>query len=145
MTSFLVRASARIITPLLILVSFLLLLRGHNEPGGGFIGGLVCGCAFVLWGIAFGMPAALKFMRIAPQALIGWGLLVASGSALPALFLGLPIFTGVWPSWAIPTLVVGKVKLGTPLFFDLGIFMVVAGTVVLMVLAMSEDEGKERA
>jgi multicomponent Na+:H+ antiporter subunit B len=143
MTSFLVQASARIVTPLLLVLSVLLLLRGHNEPGGGFIGGLVCGAAFVLWGIAFGMPASLKLLRIPPFQLIGWGLFTASASALPALFLGLPIFTGLWPSWSIPTGIVGKIKPGTPLFFDIGIFMVVAGVVVLMVLAMGDDEGKE--
>jgi multicomponent Na+:H+ antiporter subunit B len=145
MTSLLVQAAARIVTPLLLVISVLLLLRGHNEPGGGFIGGLVCGCAYVLWGIAFGMPAALRLLRISPRQLMGGGLFVASASAIPALFAGLPIFTGLWPSWSIPTGIVGNVKLGTPLFFDIGIYMVVAGTVVIMVLAMSEDEGKDRA
>lgn len=145
MTSFLVQASARIITPLLVILSILLLLRGHNEPGGGFIGGLVCGCAYVLWGIAFGMPAAIQILRIPPSQLIGWGLFIASASAIPALFVGLPIFTGLWPSWSISTGIVGKIKLGTPLFFDIGIFMVVAGVVVLMVRAMADEEAKEPA
>ncbi len=144
MKSYVLRAGARIIVPLLVILSALLLLRGHNEPGGGFIGGLVCGSAFVLWGIAFGMPAALQLLRIPPLGLMGWGLFLAGASALPALFAGRPIFTGLWPDWSIPTGIVGKVKLGTPLFFDLGIFLVVAGTVVLMVYAMAGEEGKER-
>jgi multicomponent Na+:H+ antiporter subunit B len=144
MKSYLVRASARIIVPLLLVLSVLVLLRGHNEPGGGFIGGLVCGCAYVLWGIAFGMPAALQLLRVSPLRLMGWGLFLAGASALPALLVGRPIFTGLWPDWSIPTGIVGKIKLGTPLFFDVGIFLVVAGTVVLMVYAMTGEERKEK-
>lgn len=142
MTSFLVRASARIIVPLQILLSVLLLLRGHNEPGGGFIGGLVCASAFILYDFAFGLPKMLKFLRISPVRLIGLGLLIAAGSALPALFTGQPFMTGVWADFALQTYVVGKLKFGTPLLFDVGIFLAVTGATLLMVVGMTE--GKER-
>lgn len=142
MNSLLVRASARIIVPIQLILSVLLLLRGHNEPGGGFIGGLVCASAFILYGIAFGQDQSARLLRISPQALIGWGLLVAAGSGLPALFGGLPFLTGVWSDLAVQTVLAGKVKFGTPLLFDLGVFMVVAGTALLMVAAMTNEENR---
>ena len=143
MKSLLVQASARIIVPIQILLSVILLLRGHNEPGGGFIGGLVCASAFVLYGFGFGLPAAYRLLRISPLTLIGCGLLVAAAGGLPALLQGLPFMTGVWADFSIQTFVVGKLKFGTPLLFDIGVFLVVTGTVLLMVQGMSEEENEE--
>jgi multicomponent Na+:H+ antiporter subunit B len=140
MTSILVRAGARIIVPLQLTLSVLVLLRGHNEPGGGFIGGLLCASAFILYGFAFGLPRMRKFLRITPGGLIGWGLLIAAVSALPALALGQPFFTGVWTDLAVQTFIVGKIKASTPLLFDIGVFLVVTGTALLMILGMSEPE-----
>ena len=140
MTSLLVQAAARIIVPIQFVISVLLLLRGHNEPGGGFIGGLVCASAFILYGFAFGLPAALKLLCFSPVTLIGCGLLIAVAGGVPALFYGLPFMTGVWADFAVQTIVIGKLKFGTPLLFDIGVFLVVTGTVLLMVKGMTEEE-----
>jgi multicomponent Na+:H+ antiporter subunit B len=136
--SLLLRAAARLIVPLQLAFSLVLLARGHNEPGGGFIGGLVAACGIALHGVAHGMPAARRLLRVPPRLLIGAGLLCAGASGLPAVTHGLPFMTGLWGG-SVQTLVAGEVKFGTPLLFDVGVYLLVAGIAVQMVLAMAED------
>jgi multicomponent Na+:H+ antiporter subunit B len=141
MNSLLLRAAAKIIVPLQILLAIILLLRGHNEPGGGFIGGLVCGAAFILYGVAFGMARGQSLLPLHSRRLIGWGLLCSVLSGIPALLEGLPYMTGLWANFAIPTFIVGKLKFGTPLLFDFGVFLVVWGIATLMAFSMSDERG----
>lgn len=138
MDSLILRTAARIIMPLQIAFSIVLLLRGHNEPGGGFIGGLVAACGIALVGVSHGMSAARRLLRVRPQTLIGLGLLCAALSGLPALLEGAPFMTGLWGG-SVPTLIVGDLKFGTPLLFDTGVYMVVTGIALLMVFSMSEE------
>ena len=138
--SLLLRVGARIIVPAQIALSVILLLRGHNEPGGGFIGGLLVVGAVVLHGIANGMPAARALLRVHPQTLIAIGVLAAAASGVISIFAGLPFLTGVWGG-SVPTLVAGTVKFGTPLLFDIGVYLAVAGVGVLMIFAVAEEEG----
>ena len=141
MDSLLLRTAARIIVPVQLVWSVYLLIRGHNEPGGGFIGGLLAAGAVVLHGIANGMPAARAFLRVQPQTLIAVGVLAAGFSGVISLLAGLPFFTGVWGG-GVPTLVAGTLKFGTPLLFDVGVYLVVIGVGVLMIFAVAE-EGEE--
>lgn len=138
MDSLILRTAARIIAPLQLAFSIVLLLRGHNDPGGGFIGGLVAGCAVALLGVSHGMARARRLLRVRPQTLIGLGLLCAVASGLPALLGGQPYMTGLWGG-SVETLVVGKLKFGTPLLFDTGVYLVVAGITALMVFTMTEE------
>ena len=133
-------SAARLVVPLQVAFSVYLLLRGHNLPGGGFIGGLVLACALVLRAMV-DPKRTPKFDLI---ALSGLGLLVALGSAVLPLLMGRPFFTGVWGGeiW-LPT--VGKLKLGTPLTFDIGVFLVVTGVaakLLLVLLAETSGSGK---
>lgn len=139
MHSLLLCTATRIITPLQILFSVIILLRGHNEPGGGFIGGLVAAVGVILYGVAYGMPSAERMVWVSPRALIGIGLLVAGLSGVPGLFLDMPYMTGLWSSAAIPTLVAGTVKIGTPFVFDTGVYLVVIGIALLMTFSMAES------
>lgn len=139
MDSLILRTAARVIMPLQLAFSIVLLLRGHNEPGGGFIGGLVAACGIALHGVAHGIPAARRLLRVPPQMLIGLGLLLAAASGFAGVFEGLPFMTGLWGG-SVPTLVAGELKFGTPLLFDTGVYLVVAGVAVLMVFSMAEDE-----
>jgi multicomponent Na+:H+ antiporter subunit B len=130
-------AAARLVVPVQYVFSIYLLLRGHNLPGGGFIGGLVLASALVLRAMVD--PArAPKFDLI---ALSGIGLLVALVSAAMPWLVGDTFFTGLWGGqiW-LPTL--GKIKLGTPLLFDIGVFLVVTGVAakLLLVLMSQPDE-----
>jgi multicomponent Na+:H+ antiporter subunit B len=121
--------------PLLLLFATFLLLRGHNEPGGGFVGGLVVSASFVLYGIAFGVAAARRALPVDPSRLLGVGLLVALMSAAPAVVLGRPFMTALWT--AIP-LGATVLHIGTPLVFDVGVFLAVIGVVLTIVFTLAE-------
>jgi multicomponent Na+:H+ antiporter subunit A len=131
LTSPIFRTAARLLMPLLLLFAVFLLLRGHNEPGGGFVGGLVAAAAFALYGIAFGVEQARRALRVRPLTLIGTGLLVASSSGVPAMLLGQPFLTAQWT--------LGPVGVGTPVLFDLGVFLVVTGVAIMMIFSLAEE------
>ena len=125
------RTAARLLMPLILLFSVFLLVRGHNEPGGGFVGGLVAAAAFALYAIAFGVPRARRALLVNPLTLLGTGLLIALLSGVPAVLRGQPFLTASW--------VPGPVTLGTPVLFDLGVFLVVTGVVVMMFFSLAEE------
>ena len=116
---------------MLLLFSVFLLFRGHNEPGGGFVGGLVAAAAFALYAIAFGVQRARQALLVRPLTLLGAGLLIALLSGLPAVFRGQPFLAALWTS--------GPVAVGTPALFDVGVFLVVAGVVLMMIFSLAEE------
>lgn len=136
MDSIVLRTATRYLLPLLLLFSVFVLLRGHNEPGGGFVGGLVAATAFALYAIAYGVESARQLLQISSRRLIGIGLLIAAGSGLIGLAWGDPFMTAHWDTREIP--VVGK--LGTPLLFDIGVYLVVIGVVLTIIFALIEAE-----
>lgn len=131
--------AARFLMPLQLLFSVFLLLRGHNEPGGGFIAGLVAGGAFTLYLFAFGVGATRAVLRmIDPRDLVGLGLLLGMLSVFPAWFTGEPFLTAQW--WVIPGI---GFKVSTPLIFDIGVYLAVLGSVVTMVMTLMEVDKDE--
>jgi multisubunit Na+/H+ antiporter MnhB subunit len=124
-------AAVRLVVPAQYAFSIYLLLRGHNLPGGGFIGGLVLASALVLRA----MVDESRAPRWDPIVLAGIGLLTSLSSAVFAMVLGEPFFTGLWGGeiW-LPA--VGKIKLGTPFLFDIGVFLVVTGVGAKMLLVL---------
>jgi multicomponent Na+:H+ antiporter subunit B len=124
--------------PVLVLLSLFLLLRGHNEPGGGFAGGLVAAPPILLQSIASGVRAARFTLRVDPRTLIGLGLVImlASGFIGPLVY-GEPYLTAHW--WTIP---IGNddVSVGTPLLFDVGVYLAVAGTILAITFALEEED-----
>lgn len=135
MNSLILSTAARFLLPLLLMFSVFLLFRGHNDPGGGFAGGLVAASAFALYAIAYDVPTTRRALRIDPRSFVGTGLLLALASGLPSLFGGLPYLTGLW--FYLPGT---KIKLGTPVFFDIGVFLVVLGVTLTIILALAEAE-----
>lgn len=135
MNSLILRTASRYLAVLLILFSLFILLRGHNEPGGGFIGGLLAGAAFALHGLADGPAAARRTLRVDPRRLVGVGLLVALASGTIAWSAGNPFLTGLWLPFKVPA--IGKV--GTVLLFDAGVYLTVLGGVLLILLALMEE------
>ena len=131
----LLSTSSSLLLPLLIVFSIYLLLRGHNEPGGGFVGGLVAGCAFTLYAIANGVAKTREKMIIDPRHVALIGISMMSGSGLVSLAFGNPFLTAIWLDVPIP--VVGK--LGTPLLFDVGVYLIVTGIVLSIIFALMED------
>lgn len=137
MTSLIFAVVARALAPLLMLFSVFLLLSGHHHPGGGFTGGLVAASAFVLYATATSPAAARHAIRVNLGGLMGAGLLVAVGSGVVGAVGGQPFFTGVWTKLELGA--IGVVELGTPLLFDLGVYLVVMGVTLTFVLSLSEE------
>lgn len=135
MTSLILRTATRYLLPLLLLLSIYLLLRGHNEPGGGFVGGLVASSAYALHMIAFGMESGRRILKVDPRQLIAVGLLTACASAAAAWLKGNPFMTGLWLEQTLP--VIGKV--GTPLVFDIGVYFVVIGVTLMILFTVAEE------
>jgi len=133
--SYILRAATRLLVGLILVFSVYLLFRGHNAPGGGFSAALVAGTAFSLFAIAEGPQAVRQALRVDPRVLIAWGLLLATGSGLLAVIFGQPYMTGLW--WT-PEAFDGALAVGTPLFFDIGVFLVVLGTILTLVLKLEE-------
>ncbi|MBX3438063.1 MAG: Na(+)/H(+) antiporter subunit B, partial [Planctomycetaceae bacterium] len=96
MPSLILQTASRLLQPLLLLTSIFLLIRGHNEPGGGFVGGLIAAAAFALYAIAYDVPFARRALQIDPHLLIGGGLLCALISGLIAPLLGEPFLRSLW-------------------------------------------------
>jgi multicomponent Na+:H+ antiporter subunit B len=137
MNSLILSSAARLLLPLLLLFSVFLLLRGHHEPGGGFAGGLVAAAGFSLLLIAFDVPTARRALGLDPRTLIGIGLVVALVSGLFGPLTGRPFLTGVWAYLPMPG---GALDLGTPLLFDVGVYLVVVGTALTVILTLAEEE-----
>jgi multicomponent Na+:H+ antiporter subunit A len=130
-TSAIFRSATRALMPLLLLFALFLLMRGHNQPGGGFVGGLVAAAAFALYAIAFGVEQARRALLVNPLVLLGSGLLIAAASGLPAVIGGRSFLSAVWVSW--------PAALGTPVVFDIGVFLVVTGVVAMMIFSLAEE------
>ncbi|MEJ2556894.1 MAG: Na+/H+ antiporter subunit B [Anaerolineae bacterium] len=135
MRSLILSTATRYLLPLLLLFSIFLLLRGHNEPGGGFVGGLVAAAAFALYAIAYDVPQARRALGLDPRTLMAVGLLAAAGSGGLSLVAGKPFMTGLWSAQEVPVL--GKV--GTPLVFDTGVYLVVIGVVLMIIFTLAEE------
>ncbi|WP_333608853.1 Na+/H+ antiporter subunit B [Arsukibacterium sp.] len=138
MRSLILNTGATLLLPLLILFSLFLLLRGHDEPGGGFIGGLVAAAAISLKLFAEDYRAARTILRVHPLQLVVMGLVLAAGASLPALFVGEQFFTAQW--WNLDLPILGNLKLSTPLIFDIGVYLGVIGTVLTVVFTLAEAE-----
>lgn len=133
--SILLSVAARYLMPLMLVFSIFLLIRGHNEVGGGFAGGLVASSALMLYGIALSPAAVRRLLPVEPRSLIGIGLLMAFISGLIPMLANQPFMTGTWLKTPLP--VIGKV--GTPLLFDTGVYFAVIGVVVWILLTLAEE------
>ena len=136
MNALVLQTTARLLVLLLVVFSVLVLIRGHNEPGGGFIGGLLCGLAFATHALSFGIRRTRRLMRVDPYRLLGVGLLLAAGSGTVAVLRSQPFMTGQWLG-EVP----GIGKVGTVLIFDIGVYLVVLGAAVMILVGlMGEDD-----
>ena len=135
MRSSILQTATRFLMPLLLLFALFLLLRGHNEPGGGFVGGLVVAASFVLYAMAYGVDAGRRALLVDPSTLLGGGLLIALISGVPATLIGLPFMTALWTTVDVESRVL---DLGTPLVFDVGVFLAVIGVVLTIVFTLAD-------
>ena len=135
MSTLILRTATRYLVPLLLLFSLFLLWRGHHEPGGGFVGGLVAATAFVLIALAEGPGHARKVLRMPPTLLVPVGLATSAGAGALALLQGRPFLTGLWSKSGGAE----GLSLGTPLLFDLGVYLTVMGVVLSILVALMEE------
>jgi multicomponent Na+:H+ antiporter subunit B len=136
MKSVILKTASTYLLPLLLLFSVFVLLRGHYLPGGGFIGGLVASIAFVLHAFANGLQNTRFMLRIHPGFLIPIGLSIALVAGIAPIILdGTPFLTGLWYPDPIP--VIGMI--GSALFFDIGVFLVVIGVSLTIIFTISES------
>ena len=137
MNTLIFRTVAPFLTALMIVFSIFVLLRGHNEPGGGFIGGLIAASAFAIYGIAYGVAAVRRALWFHPLSIAGAGLMLAVVSSLISAFAGVPFMTGLW---IYPHLVGVEVPLATVMSFDIGVYLVVVGSITSIALALEEKD-----
>ena len=121
--------ATRVLLPLALAAGLFILLRGHNQPGGGFVAGLVVGIALILQYMASGFAWAERRTRVDYHALIGLGVLVAGAAGVGAWFAGLPFLTSGYDYFRLP--LVGEIGLATAMAFDVGVFLTVLGVVML--------------
>ena len=137
MPSLILKTATRLLVGLILTFAVYLLLRGHNAPGGGFAAALVAGTGFALFAIAAGPAVVRQALRIAPQKIAMGGLGLAIGTGLATPLSGRPFLTGIWWIWKNgPT---QELAIGTPLFFDVGVFFAVLGTILSLILALEEN------
>lgn len=133
MQSVILKTATRLMVGMILVFAVYFLLRGHHEPGGGFIAALVAGTGFALFAIAEGPGKVRLAIRLRPAtiALSGLGLAIIAG--LPAVFASRSFLTGIW--WNLGS----KVSVGTPLIFDIGVFLAVLGAILAILLTLEES------
>jgi len=127
----------RALLPIAALVSVYFLLRGHNLPGGGFVAGLIFATAIVLQYVVGGVQWVELRARILPQHWLALGLLVAGTAATLVWWLGHPFLTAV--TWDVRLPVIGAVHLSSVLLFDIGVYMLVIGATILVLVALAHQ------
>lgn len=158
MNDVILRTTARVATPVIVLYALYLLMRGHHEPGGGFIAGLVTVAALVLrrmashpqrphpqrpQGALRSHSRGARPGRMGFPALAGLGLLVAAGTGLGAVAFGRPFLTSALAEVDLPLF--GHVELASAVVFDIGVFMVVVGAAMTILDGIGRTGDQERA
>ena len=123
------------LAPLFLGFAVYMFFRGHDNPGGGFIAGLIASIPLMIHSMVFGYKATREKFRINPRLLAGLGLLVALISGLFSVTMGDSFMTSIWVDQKLP--LIGKI--GTPIFFDLGVFLVVFGVVLQITFLLTEE------
>ncbi|MDZ7664370.1 MAG: MnhB domain-containing protein [Desulfotignum sp.] len=132
MQSLVLQTATRLMVGLMLVFAVYVLLRGHHEPGGGFAAALLAGTAFALFAITEGPDQVRRAIRIRPLTMAMTGLALALAAGLPGPAAGAPFLTGIW--WQA-----GPIAIGTPLIFDLGVFLAVLGSILSMLLCLEEN------
>lgn len=128
MNSLILRTTTQLLISLLLMFSLAILLRGHNSPGGGFAGGLVATTGWALYSLAFGSRETRIAIKYHPRFLAGLGLLISLIAGLIALIFQKNYLSGIWFN-----------KIGTPLLFDIGVYFVIQGTALNIILGLEEE------
>lgn len=138
MNSLIFRTIAPLLTAVMLVFSVFVLLRGHNEPGGGFIGGLIAASALAIYGMAMGGEEARTALKAHPLAYAGFGVALAALAGVLSILFDVPFLTGLWSIFHLGDT---EVAISTPMVFDIGVYFVVFGTISAVALGL-EDGGE---
>ncbi len=133
MNSIIFKTTAHIVTGLMLVFSAYLVFRGHNESGGGFIGALVATIAFGVLLLAESVSYVKRRLKFTPTQIAGIGLILAIGSGLLPMLHNLPFLTGLWLE--------AFIVIGTPLIFDIGVYLTILGSILSILLRIYEVLG----
>ena len=128
---------------ILLLVSVYVMVRGHNAPGGGFAGGLIAGAAFVLRYLAGGILRVRRSSIVNPTRLIGFGLFLSAVVAVVPIVSGDPVLSSDIAKFSLP--LIGETKVVSSSVFDLGVYFLVIGVVLTVLVHLGSDPLKERS
>mgnify|MGYP006269224545 CR=1 FL=1 len=141
MSSPILRTAMRLIVPLTLLFAGFMAFKGHNEPGGGFIGGLVAAIVLVLYQMTFGAEALARMIPVHPRILLFGGLVLALGTAVLPLALGRATLTS-YVNHHVPLFGGVEVEFASAMIFDIGVFLVVVGVAVGIITRLSQEVGR---
>lgn len=136
MNSVVLRTSSRLLVPALLLLALFLLGRGHDELGGGFAAAVTATAAGGLHALAFGARQTRRWLRLDPRRIAALGLALMLASGAIGLIVGDPFLSGKWLELRLPG---GRLELGTPILFDGGVFLLVTGGLLTVLLAIEES------
>jgi multisubunit Na+/H+ antiporter MnhB subunit len=132
MQSVILKTATRLMVGLILVFAVYLLMRGHHAPGGGFAAALVAGTAFALLAITEGPQKVRHAVRLTPATIATAGLSLSLAAGLLPLVFSRPFLTGIW--WHPAQ----HLALGTPMLFDVGVFLAVLGAILAILLALEE-------
>jgi multicomponent Na+:H+ antiporter subunit B len=136
MNSLILTTVTRLVFFVVLLFSLYLLLRGHNNPGGGFIAGVMTALAILLLAIASDLRQVRRVLQVDPRLLTGVGLLISLTTGVVPMLFGYPFLTSTFGHLHAPWL--GDIELASAFFFDLGVYTVVVGGTLLMIMTLAE-------
>lgn len=140
MNTVIFRTAAPALSALMLVFSVFVMLRGHNEPGGGFIGGLIGASGIAIYSISAGAAATRRALRVHPITLAGLGVVLAAIAGFLSLATEVPFLTGLWWIFEFEG---AEIALSTPLLFDIGVYAVVVGAISTIALALDGEEGDD--
>ena len=126
----------RMLLPLMLLVAVFIFIRGHNLPGGGFIAGLIVSIALIVQYLSNGIAWTSSRLKFSMQKLMALGLFFATLTGLASMILGFPFLTSTFTYLTWP--IVGKFEVASALIFDLGVFLVVVGSTVVILVQLGK-------
>lgn len=135
------RYVARLMMPVLLMFSLFLLLRGHNQPGGGFVGGLAASSSIILMTLAYGADEVRERLRVDFLRAMFFGLAIALVAGIVGFVTGIAFQDALW--WKPYIQGLGRLELGTPLLFDVGVYVVVFSVTSSIVMNMAEEGERE--
>jgi multicomponent Na+:H+ antiporter subunit B len=138
MNSLILQIASKYVKPLLLIFGIIALMRGHNYPGGGFIGGLLAALSIVYGSLSFTSKEIEDKLKIKPEQYIGGGLFFILLSFVPSIFQSTYLMKGIWVSLELP--IIKELKLGTPFLFDIGVFLAVIGVTLMFLFTLSNKK-----